>query len=343
MRKEGERNVDLEGEERVDARQEGREKQEQEEEEEEEEEDTKSVMEDLVASYFTNMSRRGSPLVSGAKHFAQSPARSFSSRHHFRPGSNGHSNGGSAVNSNMHSYINSVMNSNINSVMNSNINSVMNSNMNSNMNSVMNSNINSVMNSNMNSNMNSVMNSNINSATNSQEYGIAGVAADSRWAKQSIDLSKSSTPRPNSPFQHIQLPSPYTRMGTGTGTGTGIGSDWDSQLSPSLAQLGSTHVVAFSQPESSTFKISTSSAAPCPLPLPFSHAPFSIIPPFQTEKWSPMVQLSLSPMPVSLFSLCHILTFKCPSFLILLDPPSLPPSLPLHYLKEAATSSVIYS
>ena len=312
----------MEGEERVDAGQEGREEQEH-EEEEEEEEDTKSVMEDLVASYFTNMSRRGSPLVSGAKHFVQSPARSFSGRHHFRPGSNGHSNGGSSGNSNMnsvvHSYINSVMNSN----MNSNMNSVMNSNMNSNMNSVMNSNMNSVNHSNMNSNMNSVMNSNINSVTNSQEYGVAGAAADSRWAKQSIDLSKSSTPRPNSPFQHIQLPSPFTRVGTGAGTGTGTGSDWDSQLSPSLAQLGGAHVVAFSQPERKTFKTST----PCPLHL--SHAPLSLTPPFQTEKWSPMVQLSLSPMPVSLFSLCYFLPSKCPSYLILLDPsPSLPPSLP---------------
>ena len=303
VRMEGERNVEGEGQERVDVGHEG------EEEEEVEEEDAKSVMEDLVANYFTSMSRRGSPLVNGSKQFGQDPRRSFSGRHQLRPSSNGHSNGGSSGNSNinsvMTSYINSVINSNMNSVMNSNMNSVMNSNMNS----VMNSNMNSVMNSNMNSVMNSVMNSNINSVTNSQEYGVTSTASDNRWAKQSIVLSKSSTPRPNSPFQHIQLQSPFGRLGAW------IGSEWDSQPSPTPVQQGGLPVVAFTQPESKTSKNFTTSAPP--------HGPLFLTNPFQTEKWSPMVQLSLSPMPVSPLS-----SFLHPSCLLLLVS-SYPSSLPL--------------
>ena len=328
MKTEGEKSGDGEGDDKVEAGQKGEEEDEEEEEVDEDEEqgkegeDAKSVMEDLVASYFTTMSRRGSPIISCSKHYGhgQSPMISYSGRHQPRLNS---SNSSSSVNSNM------------NSVMNSYINSVMHSNMNSNMNSVMHSNINSVMNSNMNSVMHSTMNSNMGSVTNSQEYGVTSVAADTRWSKQSIVLSKPSTPRSSSPCLRVQLPSPYVvKDRDRAGEKAGAGAEWDGPPVTSLTQQGnysynySNHVVAFTnQQEGKTIKTFSPSAPPLsyppplpllpplppPHPLPYSlpyslphslpHAPRSLAHPFETEKWSPMVQLSLSPMPVSLLAL----------------------------------------
>jgi hypothetical protein len=293
MKREGERSGEGEGDDNVEAGQKGEEEDEEDEDEEQgkEGEDAKSVMEDLVASYFTTMSRRGSPIVSCSKHYGhgQSPMILYSGR--YQPRLN--SSNSSSVNSNM------------NSVMNSYMNSVMHSTMNSNMNSVMNSN----------------MNSNMNSGTNSQEYGVTSVAADTRWSKQSIVLSKPSTPRSSSPCLRVQLPSPYVVKDRDR-AGAGAGSEWDGQPVTSMTQQGnySNHVVAFiNQQEGKTIKTFSPSAPPLsyppplpllpplppPHPLPHSltyslpHAPLSLAHPFETEKWSPMVQLSLSPMPVS--------------------------------------------